>query len=149
VLEWAVQRGKPFGNADVAKHFKLCPGHATDTLAKLVNTGTPLRRVRPGEFAYGNDAGSAATAATAAPRKTSKPAATARGKRAKGKAPREGSLPARVLEWAAARGKPFGNTDVEKRFKLSRAHASMVTSTLANGPYPIRRKERGVYEFAG
>jgi hypothetical protein len=72
-----------------------------------------------------------------------------RGKRTATKPPREGSLPARILEWAAARGKPFGNADIEKRFKLSKGHASMATSTLAKVPHPIERTGRGVYEYVG
>jgi hypothetical protein len=63
--------------------------------------------------------------------------------------PRAGSLPARVIEWAQKRAKPFRNTDIEKRFNLSRAHASMVTSKLAASGHPIRRKSRGVYVYVG
>jgi hypothetical protein len=61
--------------------------------------------------------------------------------------PRAGSLPARVIDWASKRKKPFGTNDVTKRFKLSRAHASMLLSRLANGPYPIDREKRGVYLY--
>jgi len=61
--------------------------------------------------------------------------------------PREGSLPARVLEWAKSRGKPFGTPDITKKFKLSRAHASMLLSRLASGPYAIRREKRGLYRY--
>ena len=39
--------------------------------------------------------------------------------------PREGSLPARVIDWAQVRKKTFGTMDITKKFKLSRAHASM------------------------
>jgi len=77
-------------------------------------------------------------------------AATARGVRqARGgsQQPREGSLPARVLDWAKKRGKPFGTADITKRFKLSRAHASMLLSRLASGPYHIRREKRGRYSY--
>ena len=63
--------------------------------------------------------------------------------------PREGSLPARVIDWAQTRQKNFGTLDITKRFKLSRAHASMLLSRLANGPYPIARAKRGVYSYAG
>ena len=61
--------------------------------------------------------------------------------------PRAGSLPARVIDWAGKRKKPFGTNDITKRFKLSRAHASMLLSRLANGPYPIEREKRGVYVY--
>jgi hypothetical protein len=37
---------------------------------------------------------------------------------------------------------------VSKRFRLSRAHSSMLLSRLANGPYPIQRERRGVYIYA-
>jgi len=63
-------------------------------------------------------------------------------------APREGSLPDRLLKWAAKRAKPFGTRDIERQFKLSRAHASMLLSRLANGPYPVQRVRRGVYARA-
>jgi len=61
------------------------------------------------------------------------------------KQPREGSLPARVLVWAEKRGKTFHVDHIMSRFKLTRAHASMVLSKLANGPYAIQRPSRGVY----
>jgi len=61
--------------------------------------------------------------------------------------PREGSLPARILEWAEKRPKPFSTADLVKRFKVSRAHASMLLTKLANGPYPIVRKQRGIYSY--
>ncbi len=63
--------------------------------------------------------------------------------------PRAGSLPARVIDWAETRKRNFGTMDITKKFKLSRAHASMLLSRLANGPYPIERAKRGVYLYAG
>ena len=63
--------------------------------------------------------------------------------------PRHGSLPARILDWARARGKPFGAAEVVKQFKLSRAHASMLLSKLANGPYGVEKPRRGVYAVSG
>ncbi|MGQ0613890.1 MAG: hypothetical protein ACT4PV_09160 [Planctomycetaceae bacterium] len=66
--------------------------------------------------------------------------------RAKGDgAPRAGSLPARVIAWAGKRSRPFGTNDVSRKFKLSRAHASMILSRLATGPFPIKREKRGLY----
>lgn len=62
--------------------------------------------------------------------------------------PRAGSLPARILAWAEKRRKPFRTGDIVKRFKVSGAHASMLLGKLAKGPYPVRRKSRGVYESA-
>jgi len=62
--------------------------------------------------------------------------------------PRAGSLPARVIDWAAKRKTTFGTNDIAKKFKLSRAHASMLLSRLASGPYPIHRESRGVYSHA-
>ena len=63
--------------------------------------------------------------------------------------PRAGSLPARVIDWAQTRKKTFGTMDITRKFKLSRAHASMLLSRLANGPYPIQRAKRGVYAYSG
>lgn len=62
-------------------------------------------------------------------------------------APREGTLPARLIDWAQKKKGTFGTKDVERKFNLSRAHASMLLSRLANGPFPIRRQKRGVYAF--
>jgi hypothetical protein len=73
--------------------------------------------------------------------------APARAARGGGDEPREGSLPARVLGWAKGRNKPFGTADITKKFKLSRAHASMLLSRLASGPYAIRREKRGLYTY--
>jgi len=61
--------------------------------------------------------------------------------------PREGSLPARLLGWAKGRGKPFGTADITRKFKLTRAHASMLLSRLASGPHAIRREKRGLYTY--
>jgi hypothetical protein len=68
-----------------------------------------------------------------------------RGGRGKAAAPREGSLPARILEWAKKVGKNFTTADIEKQFKLSRAHASMLLSRLSSGAFPIQRASRGLY----
>ena len=71
-----------------------------------------------------------------------------RGGRTGQEEPRAGSLPARVIDWAKSRKSSFGTNHITKRFKLSRAHASMLLSRLANGPYPIQRKRRGVYSYS-
>jgi len=63
--------------------------------------------------------------------------------------PRAGSLPARLIDWAKSRKGTFGTSEITKKFKLSRAHASMLLSRLASGPYPIQRKRRGVYAYGG
>jgi len=78
---------------------------------------------------------------TAAPQKP-------RGRRAKAAAPRAGSLPARILAWAEARGdKPFRAADIMRRFKVGRAHAAMLLTRLAAGPLPVDRMGRGIYAF--
>ena len=61
--------------------------------------------------------------------------------------PRSGSLPQRTIAWARARGKSFGTRDVERKLKVSRAHASMLLCRLANGPFPVTRVRRGEYEY--
>ena len=68
-------------------------------------------------------------------------------KAARATGPRTGSLPAKVLAWAEKRKRPFRTADVERRFKLTRAHASMLLSALARGPHPVRRERRGVYAY--
>jgi hypothetical protein len=70
-------------------------------------------------------------------------------KAARSAQPRPGSLPAKVLAWAEKRKRPFRSADVERRFKLSRAHATMLLSRLARGPHPIKRERRGVYVYRG
>jgi len=83
-------------------------------------------------------------------RRAAAPAKAPRGRKPKGgmQQPRAGSLPARVIDWASGRTRPFGTKDLVKKFKLSRAHASMLLSRLASGPYPINRERRGVYSSA-
>jgi hypothetical protein len=63
------------------------------------------------------------------------------------KTPREGSLPAQVLAWAAEDREPFTTPEVMEAFGLSRAHASNLLGMLANGAYPLRRVRRGVYRY--
>ena len=72
-------------------------------------------------------------------------AAPRRGKAGQARARKPGSLPARIIEWAKKRKRPFKSADIETRFKVSRAHASVLLARLANGP-AVRRKSRGVYE---
>lgn len=57
---------------------------------------------------------------------------------------REGSLPARVLTWAQGRKRPFDTDAVVRKFKIKRAHASMVLSKLANAG-DLDRPARGRY----
>ena len=60
------------------------------------------------------------------------------------KAPREGSLPAKLVRWAQGRKRPFGTMDVMKALKITRAHASMVlTRSTAAGH--LTRVGRGAY----
>ncbi len=61
--------------------------------------------------------------------------------------PRAGSLPARTIDWARSRG-TFGIHDVERKLKVSRAHASMLLSRLASGPFPVTRVRRGEYTYS-
>ena len=61
--------------------------------------------------------------------------------------PRAGSLPARTIEWARSRGRSFGTHDIERKLKVSRAHASMLLSRLASGPFPVTRVRRGEYKY--
>ncbi len=70
-------------------------------------------------------------------------------KAARAAGPRPDSLPAKILAWAEQRKRPFRTADVERRFKLTRAHASMLLSSLASGPHAIERKQRGVYAYSG
>jgi len=59
--------------------------------------------------------------------------------------PREGTLPARVLDWAQKRGTTFRTADIQKALGLKRAHASMLLSRLASGGTAMRRVRRGVF----
>ncbi len=57
---------------------------------------------------------------------------------------RPGSLPARVLEWSQTRKRPFGTEAVLKKFKMKRAHASMILSKLSKEGH-LDRPARGKY----
>jgi hypothetical protein len=105
-----------FRTVDVATALALSRGHASVLLGKLAGDG--LERIGRGLYRH-------ATASAA---------------------PREGSLPARILAWATRRGKPFGIGDVRRRFRLTDGHAGMLLSKLASGPHAIRRARRGLYE---
>jgi len=67
-------------------------------------------------------------------------------KRASG--PREGSHGAKLIEWAAKRGKPFGTPEVVKALKINRGHASMVLASVVAGGQVVRQG-RGVYALRG
>lgn len=58
--------------------------------------------------------------------------------------PREGSLPAKLQEFAKSQGKPFTTANVSEALKLSRAHASMLL-VKAVASRSLRREGRGVY----
>jgi len=77
------------------------------------------------------------------------PAGGGGARRGGGSPPREGSLAARILDWAQAHGETFGIPDVIREFGIKRGHASMELSKLAGSARPIRRTGRGVYEYAG
>jgi len=57
---------------------------------------------------------------------------------------RAGSLPDRLLKWAAGKKRPFGVTDVMKALKVKRSHASMVL-TAARKKGAVKRVGRGAY----
>ena len=126
LIDWASGLGRSFQTADVGKHFKLTRAHASMLMSKLAGGAHPIRRVGRGVYRHSNAGAGTGQAA-----------------------PREGSLPARILDWAQARGGSFGVPDVVREFGIKRGHASMEMSKLANGARPIRRTGRGVYEYAG
>lgn len=70
-----------------------------------------------------------------------------RGKRT-AMAPREGSLPARLVAWARSFGKSFDTDQVRKALKVTRAHASMLLARVVRDG-PVRREKRGVYTATG
>ena len=72
------------------------------------------------------------------------PAQADRGARPGGGGFRDGSLPAKLTAWAKERKRDFGVSEVMRKFKLSRSHASMVLSRVA-GAGTVRRAGRGVY----
>ncbi len=69
-----------------------------------------------------------------------------KGKRSSG--PREGSHGAKLVAWAAKRGKPFGTPEVVKALKINRGHASMVLASVVAGGQVVRQG-RGVYALRG
>jgi len=57
---------------------------------------------------------------------------------------RAGSLPAKLVAWAAGRKRPFGVPDVMKALKIKRSHASMLlTAVMRKGG--VKRVGRGEY----
>jgi hypothetical protein len=60
---------------------------------------------------------------------------------------RAGSLPARLLQWAGGRKKPFSVPEVMKKLKIKRGHASMLIAHVASRG-DIRRVGRGAYVAA-
>ncbi len=114
----------------------------SDDLLRLLKSTKNVKLTVAGGGARGAAGGRGGRRTTGGARK----ARGARGGRPKADgAPRAGSLPARVIDWAGKRSRPFGTNDVSKKFKLSRAHASMILSRLATGPFPIKREKRGLY----
>jgi hypothetical protein len=71
----------------------------------------------------------------------------ARAPGATGAAFREGSLPAKLVQWAQGRKRPFGVRDVMKALRVKRAHASMVLTRVAGSGH-LRRVGRGAYVAA-
>jgi len=132
LLAWAEKRGKPFRTADVAKKFTLSRAHASMLLSRVANGSTAIRRTGRGVYEFGDK--------TAPAKKTGAAGAAT---------PRPGSLPDQILEWAAEDGAPFDTAEVMEAFGVKRAHASMLMGKLANGPYPIERVKRGVYQYSG
>lgn len=124
LLEWAEQSGTTFTGPEVAKRFKLSRAHASMLLSRVTRSGVPIQRI--GRGVYGHAKAEAQEGA-----------------------PRPGSLAARILVWASKRREPFESADVQRRFRLSRPHASALLSRLATGRQPIEREGRGVYSFAG
>jgi len=127
LIDWASGLGRSFRTAEVQKQFKLSRAHASMLMSRLAGGAHPIERLQRGVYqhrAAGADGGNGAAQ------------------------PREGTLPAQVLDWAAKRG-PFQTADVQKRFGLTRTHASQLVSTMAKGPYGIRRVSRGVYGLDG
>jgi hypothetical protein len=57
---------------------------------------------------------------------------------------REGSLPAKLLDWAKGRKGPFRVPEVMKHLKIKRGHASMLIA-YASRAGAVRRVGRGAY----
>jgi len=107
---------------------------ATITIAFSDEVLTAMRKGAPIRLAMASAEGASPRAA--APKR--------RGGRGKKAAPREGSLPARLAEFAKAATKPFTTAHVSKAFKLSRAHASLLLSRAVSSG-SLMREGRGVY----
>jgi len=60
---------------------------------------------------------------------------------------RAGSLPAKLMDWAAGRKKPFGVPDLMKKFRIKRGHASMLIAYVTKGG-AVKRVGRGEYAAA-
>jgi len=73
------------------------------------------------------------------------PAGPVRG--GKGGGFREGSLPAKLLQWAKGRKGPFSVPEVMKHLKIKRGHASMLIA-YASRAGAVKRVGRGAYKTA-
>jgi hypothetical protein len=60
---------------------------------------------------------------------------------------REGSLPAKLLQWAKGRKGPFRVPEVMKHLKIKRGHASMLIA-YASRAGAVKRVGRGAYTTA-
>jgi len=101
-----------------------------------------LRASKAIKIAIQSGGGSAAAAAAPAVR-----SATAGGGKNSRGAFREGSLPAKLLQWSKGRKQPFGVQDVMKKLKIKRGHASMLIA-YATKAGAVKRVGRGAYVAA-
>lgn len=60
---------------------------------------------------------------------------------------REGSLPAKLIDWAKGRKSPFRVPEVMKQLKIKRGHASMLIA-YASRAGAVKRIGRGAYTTA-
>jgi hypothetical protein len=60
---------------------------------------------------------------------------------------REGSLPAKLMQWAKGRKSAFGVPDVMKKLRIKRGHASMLIAYVTRGG-AVKRVGRGSYVAA-
>jgi hypothetical protein len=58
---------------------------------------------------------------------------------------RDGSLPAKLMDWAKGLRKPFSVPDLMKKFRIKRGHASMLVAYVVRAG-AVKRVSRGAYE---
>ncbi len=120
LFAWAKKRGRPFKATEAGKHLGIDPRHATTILSTL-RDDDPMHRLARGVYQYAEQPHDL---------------------------PNEGTQRARVLAWAGTRPRRrFGVVDIAAVLQTTRTRAQHVLNDLTGSPLPVRRVDRGRYQY--